>query len=288
MGRGRGLYLLFSEKDAFTLLRLGTLVFFDPHDKEIEETEGVKIPQILWSQLRAQPPRFVGGTYKDDLTQDHHERTRISPYRFLYFSLVNLLAYLCADRNENSSKMIRITIPHHIVKSQLITEEVLNNAGNLFVPNGPLREAKRKEPEVESRDLGDLSDLASMSSHSALVLHGFLGQSPFADEEKRSTIIKQVYIDGSRADDDDTVFEEQGPFLALNEGNLRSLCHMCSWQMSALADLCRDMAGLHTLAGLKEFTDCMSTLVSVLSKMLSKLIGLGYFERFKREITLAG
>ena len=41
-----------------------------------------------------------------------------------------------------------------------------------------------------------------------MLLRGFLGQPPFTDEEARSTIIRQVYLDGKRADDDDSVLED--------------------------------------------------------------------------------
>jgi hypothetical protein len=68
-GKKRALADLFAEKDDFILLVLGTLAFFEPHDKELEESEGIKIPRVLWMQSRAQPPRFACGTYKDDVAQ---------------------------------------------------------------------------------------------------------------------------------------------------------------------------------------------------------------------------
>ena len=151
------------------------------------------------------------------------------------------------------------------MKTQLIQAETLANAGMRFVPHGFLLETELAKKDVHARDLGDRSDLAALSSHTSCLLHGFLGQAPFGDEEKRSTIIRQVYLDGSRADDDDTVFEEQGPYLALQVDHLRQLCHMCSWQLASLADLCENMssfAGKKMRTPDKHFTDCMGSLVS--------------------------
>jgi hypothetical protein len=157
VGKKRGLAELFQAKDEFTLLRLGTIVFFDPHSRENEEAEGVKIPTVLWMQSRAQPTRFACGTYTDDVAQ--HVNDKISLQRFLYFTLVNLLAHLCADRHDVNSGMLREQVPHHVVKTQLIQQETLTNAGMRFVPPGRLQNSALASVNVEARDLGDLSDL---------------------------------------------------------------------------------------------------------------------------------
>ena len=166
------------------------------------------------------------------------------------------------------------------------------NAGLRFVPpGGELLQSALADPSVEARDLGDISDLAGLCAHTFLLLYGFLGQPPFSDEEHRSTIIKSVYLDGRRADDDDTVYDEAGSNLVLASQSLQSLCHMCSWQLASLADLCENMCVFNNKPMPKPpvaFTDAMSTLISALSKMLSKLIGLGYFERFRMHHSKAG
>ena len=280
----------FEEKDRFVLLTVGTLVLFDPHDPDIEAAEGVKIPRVLWNQSRAQPPRYACGQHSDDVTQ--HVGDNVSLERSFYFALVNLLAHLCADRNTANSALLSRHIPDSVVKAQLVQQETLMNAGLRFVPpGGELLQSALADPSVEARDLGDISDLAGLCAHTFLLLYGFLGQPPFSDEEHRSTIIKSVYLDGRRADDDDTVYDEAGSNLVLASQSLQSLCHMCSWQLASLADLCENMCIFNNKPMPKPpvaFTDAMSTLISALSKMLSKLIGLGYFERFRMHHSNAG
>ena len=282
----KSLQQLFDEKDRFVLLTIGTLVLFDPHDPEME-AEG-KIPRVLWNQDRVQPPRYACGQHSDDVTQ--HVGDNISLERFLYFALINLLAHLCADRNTRNAQLVSKYIPDSVVKSQLVQQETLLNAGLRFVPPDLLQYAL-SEPEVEARDLGDISDLAGLSAHASLLLYGYLGQPPFSDEETRSTIIKSVYLDGRRADDDDTVYDEAGSNLTLAAKSLQDLCHMCSWQLASLADLCDNMCTFNNKPMPKpplNFTNTMSALISALSKMLSKLIGLGYFERFRMDQSYAG
>ncbi|CAE7545680.1 RYR1 [Symbiodinium necroappetens] len=278
-GEKKTLQQFFEEKDRFVLLTVGTLVLFDPHDPDLEAAEGVKIPRVLWNQSRAQPPRYACGQHSDDVTQ--HVGDNVSLERSFYFALVNLLAHLCADRNTANSALLSRHIP-----------ETLMNAGLRFVPpGGELLQSALADPSVEARDLGDISDLAGLCAHTFLLLYGFLGQPPFSDEEHRSTIIKSVYLDGRRADDDDTVYDEAGSNLVLASQSLQSLCHMCSWQLASLADLCENMCVFNNKAMPKPpvaFTDAMSTLISALSKMLSKLIGLGYFERFRMHHSKAG
>eukprot|EP00931_Biecheleriopsis_adriatica_P055980 TRINITY_DN33185_c0_g1_i1.p1 TRINITY_DN33185_c0_g1~~TRINITY_DN33185_c0_g1_i1.p1 ORF type:complete len:3737 (+),score=795.69 TRINITY_DN33185_c0_g1_i1:1026-12236(+) len=285
-----GLKDLFKRKDDFVLLALGTLVFFDPHDHETEEAEGVKIPRVLWMQTRSQPPRFACGQHSDDVTQ-HVGVSHISLERFLYFAVVNLMAHLCADRHTANAMLLAKHIPESVVKAQLVHQETLLSAGTRFVPPGELLQHALSDPHVEARDLGDISDLAGLSAHTSLLLYGYLGQPPFTDEEKRTTIMKSVYLDGRRADDDDTLFEDAGSALTLNVDSLQGICHMCSWQLASLADLCENMCSFNGKALPKpptDFTNNMSALVSALSKMMSKIIGLGYFERFRLDLSLSG
>ncbi|CAE8725672.1 unnamed protein product [Polarella glacialis] len=285
----RGLSKLFLMKDQFVLLTLGTQAFFDPFDAELEEAEGVKLPRVLWNQNRVQPPRYACGQHGDDVTQ--HYADNIALERFLYFAIVNLMAHICADRNTDTAKLLAQYVPESTVKSQLVHYETLSNAGLRFAPKGILLDNALEHSDVEARDLGDISDLAALSAHTSLLLYAYLGQPPFNDEDSRSTIIKSVYLDGSRADDDDTVFEEAGAKLALQVHSLQGLCHMCSWQLASLADLCENMCSFNGKALPKPpryFTDSLAALVSALSRMLSKLIGLGYFERFRRDLQAAG
>ena len=275
---------LFQEKDRFVLLSIGTSVFFDPHDPDLESSEGVKFPRVLWNQERVQPPRYAGGQHSDDVTQRVGDK--VSLERFLYFALINLLAHLCADRHTLNAKLLSRYIPDPITRSQLVQQETLMNAGLRFVPPGELLQNALTDPNVEPRDLGDISDLAGLSAHTALLLYAYLGQPPFSDEERRSTVIQSVYLDGRRADDDDTVYDDAGSNLTLSSKPLQDLCHMCSWQLASLADLCDNMCSFNNKPMPKPpqgFTDEMSALISALSKMLSKLIGLGYFERFRMD-----
>ncbi|CAE7569626.1 RYR1, partial [Symbiodinium sp. CCMP2456] len=299
VGSGKGLRQLMSQKDEFTLLKLGTSIFFDNFESALEEVQAPEaedeedlaqqvrnmVPRVLWMQQRAQPPRYEGrGYFRDDL-EFHQPNQMIQPCRFLYFALVNLLAHLTADRNMDNSQLLQGVIPPSVVRGQLIQREVLRNAGLVFCPSH-LAERRRQQGQInESRDAADLSDLAALSSHTALLLHAFLGQPPFADESVRSSVITQVYLDGTRADDDDSAFEELpgGGSAPLTPMDLQRLCHMCSWQFASLAELCRDMASPGLPPPRTDFSDCMGHLVSVLSMLLSKLIGLGYFERFRME-----
>lgn len=238
--KGKGLERLRGEKAAFTLLKLGTAIHFNLADALAEASnEDVVIPRVLWTQDRAQPPRFENGNYTDDVVTGQGV---INQARMLYFALVNLIAHLAADRHTLNSKRTKDNIPHHVVRNQLIQQEVLGCAGLMFVPQN-LRAAKMAAAKnMEARDLGDVSDLTALSAHVALLLHGFLGQRPFADEQKRSTIALKLYMDGTRADDDDTVFEEHGSVLALQPEDLERLCQMCSWQFASIAELCREMS----------------------------------------------
>ncbi|CAE7254332.1 RYR1 [Symbiodinium necroappetens] len=299
VGSGKGLRQLMSQKDEFTLLKLGTSIFFDNFESALEQVQAPEaedeedlaqqvrnmVPRVLWMQQRAQPPRYEGrGYFRDDL-EFHQPNQMIQPCRFLYFALVNLLAHLTADRNMDNSQLLQGVIPPSVVRGQLIQREVLRNAGLVFCPSH-LAERRRQQGQIkESRDAGDLSDLAALSSHTALLLHAFLGQPPFADESVRSSVITQVYLDGTRADDDDSAFDELpgGGSAPLTPMDLQRLCHMCSWQFASLAELCRDMASPGLPPPRTDFSDCMGHLVSVLSMLLSKLIGLGYFERFRME-----
>jgi hypothetical protein len=283
--KGKGLERLRGEKAAFTLLKLGTAIHFNLADSLLEaSSEDVVIPRVLWTQDRAQPPRFENGNYTDDVVSGG---TGINQARMLYFALVNLIAHLAADRHTLNSKRTKDNIPHHVVRNQLIQQEVLGCAGLMFVPQN-LRVAKMAAVKInEARDLGDVSDLTALSAHVALLLHGFLGQRPFADEQKRSTIALKLYMDGTRADDDDTVFEEHGSVLALQPEDLERLCQMCSWQFASIAELCREMFYASTLPPVT-FTDRLSHLISMLAKTLSKLIALGYYERFQTRAMAEG
>ena len=282
--RKKSLVELFEEKDRFVLLAIGTCVFFDPHDPDLEAKEGVKIPRVLWNQDRAQPPRYACGQHSDDVTQRVGDK--VSLERFLYFALINLLAHLCADRHTANAELLSKYITDNVVRSQLVQQETLMNAGLRFIPPGELLQNALSDPHVEARDLGDISDLAGLAAHTSLLLYAYLGQPPFSDEERRSTVIKSVYLDGRRADDDDTVYDDAGSNLTLSSKPLQDLCHMCSWQLASLADLCDNMCSFNGKPMPKPpqaFTDAMSALISALSKMLSKLIGLGYFERFRMD-----
>ena len=282
--RKKTLQELFEEKDRFVLLSIGTCVFFDPHDPNVESNEGVKIPRVLWNQDRVQPPRYACGQHSDDVTQRVGDK--VSLERFLYFALINLLAHLCADRHTANAELLSKYIPDAVVRSQLVQQETLMNGGLRFVPPGELLQNALLDPHVEPRDLGDISDLAGLAAHTSLLLYAYLGQPPFSDEERRSTVIKSVYLDGQRADDDDTVYDDAGSNLTLSSKPLQDLCHMCSWQLASLADLCDNMCSFNNKPMPKPpqaFTDAMSALISALSKMLSKLIGLGYFERFRMD-----
>lgn len=281
--RKKSLVELFEEKDRFVLLAIGTCVFFDPHDPDLEAKEGVKIPRVLWNQDRAQPPRYACGQHSDDVTQRVGDK--VSLERFLYFALINLLAHLCADRHTANAELLSKYITDNVVRSQLVQQETLMNAGLRFIPPGELLQNALSDPHVEARDLGDISDLAGLAAHTSLLLYAYLGQPPFSDE-RRSTVIKSVYLDGRRADDDDTVYDDAGSNLTLSSKPLQDLCHMCSWQLASLADLCDNMCSFNGKPMPKPpqaFTDAMSALISALSKMLSKLIGLGYFERFRMD-----
>eukprot|EP00913_Durusdinium_trenchii_P025484 g23922.t1 len=299
VGSGKGLKQLMSQKDEFTLLKLGTSIFFNTFDNALEEAQAPEaededdlaqiirnmVPRVLWMQQRAQPPRYEGRGYVQEDLDFLQPNQKIQPCRFLYFALVNLLAHLTADRNTDNSVLLQSVIPPSVVRGQLIQREVLRNAGLVFCP-AYLAEQRRQQGQVkESRDVADLSDLAALSSHTALLLHGFLRQPPFADESIRSSVISQVYLDGTRADDDDSAFDELpgGGSAPLTPDDLKKLCHMCSWQFASLAELCRDMASPGQPKPRSDFSDCMGHLVSVLSMLLSKLIGLGYFERFRKE-----
>jgi len=293
VGSGKGLAKLFAKKDEFTLLKLGTATFFDTFEDVLDQIteegdeDSIQVPRVLWAQHRVQPPRFEGCRYGQDSFLMQQPGQKIHPSRFLYFSLVNLLGHLAADRNVENCAILHRAMPAGVARNQLIQKEVLRNAGQIFVPHHLYSEKKKRGEIKEARDAGDLSDLAALSSHLALVVHAFLGQPPFTDEAHRSAVISQVYLDSTRADDDDAVFEDVGATLALQLDDLRLLCHMCSWQFASLAELCRDMVQIaHRKTPPKQdFSNCMSHLVSILSITMSKLIGLGYFERFKRTAT---
>ncbi|CAJ1419383.1 unnamed protein product [Effrenium voratum] len=258
VGSGKGLQQLMSQKDEFTLLKLGTSIFFEPFDTALEQVQAPEtedeqelgqivrnmVPRVLWMQQRAQPPRYEGRGYVQEDLDFLQPNQKIQPCRFLYFALVNLLAHLTADRNTDNSLLLQGVIAPSVVRGQLIQREVLRNAGLAFCPTH-LAEQRRHAGFIrESRDAADLSDLAALSSHTALLLHAFLGQPPFADEAVRSSVITQVYLDGTRADDDDSAFDEipGGGSAPLTPSDLQKLCHMCSWQFASLSELCREMA----------------------------------------------
>ena len=275
-------------------------------------------------QGRVQPPRFEGRRYGQDNVLTAAGQ-KIRPTRFLYFSIVNLLAHLAADRNTKNYELLKSIIPANVVRNQLIQKEVLRNAGMMFVPPHLIPERKQLGQIKDPRDCGDLSDLAALSSHLALLLHGFLGQPPFADEKERSAIITQVYLDATRADDDDNAFDDVGPSQALESRrspktswedrrfgkarrvsecfcfrsfskkgiqrpqalqpeDIRLICHMVAWQFASLGDLCGDMAQMkyEKVPPQETFSDCMAQFISILSTLMGKLIGLGYFEHYRR------
>ena len=74
--------------------------------------------------------------------------------------------------------LVNDVLAFKVVLGQLVNSELLGSAGAKFISPAARFSTKSKG----HLDQCDLSDLASVSAHMALVLHRYLGQSRFVDE----------------------------------------------------------------------------------------------------------